>query len=127
MRVSESASVEIPGVQCAMGRHGSPGAGCRRPAAHAPSIPGPASSGRACQLQPGAAAHRTNLCLAGAVEAGAQRGQRGKDRHVGVALDRVEGVHARHGLAPGAVQALQRAQVHNKEVVLQGRRWWRWW
>ncbi len=36
---------------------------------------------------------------------------------------RVVGVHARHGLAPGAVQALQGAQVDDVEVVLQTNEW----
>ena len=65
------------------------------------------------------ATRSTHLRLAGAVEAGAQRGQRGQHRQVWVALHRVVGVHAGQRLAPGAVQPLQRAQVQDVKVVLK--------
>ena len=62
---------------------------------------------------------KSHLRVGGAVKAGAERGQRGQDRLIIVALDRVEGRHTRHGRHPCAKQSRHSAQVHDAHRILQ--------
>ena len=68
------------------------------------------------------AEHGLHLNEAGAVEAGAQRGERLEDHGVAVALDGVEGLDARQGLVPGNMLAVDIADIEKEEGLLLGGR-----
>ena len=93
----------------------------RQAGGQAPASPRSKQAARPRPAPSAPGAYRADLRLAGAVEACAQGRQRGQHRHVGVALDGVEGAHARHGLQH-ARTAGWRSRVRRRRTARR-RRW----